>query len=186
MTHGKFIKQIPNMLTLINLSLGLGAILLLIQSDNPYKTLLAPVLIMLGALSDFFDGFLARKLNVATALGKQLDSFADIITFGIAPILLINYTFRYDSILFIIIPSLLFMMAAVYRLARYNLHDFNKYFTGLPITAAGIVLTIYCMIHSLWGTYPHHGFHTEITAVLILMLSLMMISKKKVSRIISN
>jgi len=183
MTNNKFVKHIPNTLTLINMSLGLGAILLLIQSEHLHKTLLASVLIILGAFVDFFDGFFARKLNVVTAMGKQLDSFADIITFGIAPILLINYTSRCESAIFTIIPSLIFMMAGVYRLARYNLNDFSKHFIGLPITAAGVGLTIYCAISSFWLTSLRYDFHTVITIIFIFLLSFMMVSRKKVNRI---
>jgi len=185
MTRDRFIKHIPNTLTLTNLSLGLGAILFLIQSENPQRILIAAVLIMLGALGDFFDGFLARKLNAVTAIGKQLDSFADIITFGVAPILLINYVSQCRQIAFILGSSLIFITAGAYRLARFNLHDFSKHFVGLPITGAGIALTIYCIAYPLWLTYLCYDFSTLITTGFIILLSVLMISSKKVRRILS-
>ena len=176
--NGKFIKHIPNILTVINMSSGICAILFLFQSEHPQKKLIASALIILGAFSDFFDGFFAQKFNVASAMGKQLDSFADIITFGVAPIILINYTMECVPIVFITIPSLIFIMAGAYRLARYNLNDFSKHFKGLPITVAGIVLTIYCIIYPLWGNYQCRNFNIAITAGFIILLSFLMISKK--------
>jgi len=180
----KLIKHIPNTLTLMNLLCGLSAILVLVQSENPHKLLVAPALIMLGAFSDFFDGFLARKLNVVTEIGKQLDSFSDMITFGIAPILLINYTSLCESALFIISSSSIFIMAGAYRLARYNLCDFSEHFIGFPITAAGLSLTIYCLLYPFWCSSLHPHFCTAITTLFLLLLSVMMISRKKVARCI--
>ncbi len=73
--------NIPNLFTAFNMLSGIGAILLVMIGQVQY----APYFIFLGALFDFFDGFLARKLGVTGELGKQLDSFADMITFGLAP-----------------------------------------------------------------------------------------------------
>jgi len=177
------IKYIPNFLTLINMSLGLTSVLVLIQTDHPHKTIIAPVLIILGGLVDFFDGFLARKLKAETNMGKQLDSFADIITFGIAPICLINYIFTCSYPVFIIAVSLIFMMAGAYRLARYNMNDFSNHFMGLPITAAGIGLAVYCMIYPLWVKNLNRPLCTVTTTALIVLLSILMVSKKKIKRI---
>jgi CDP-diacylglycerol--serine O-phosphatidyltransferase len=177
------IKHIPNLLTLINMSLGLTAVLVLIQTAHPHKAAIAAALIVLGGLVDFFDGHLARRLKAESRIGKQLDSFADIITFGIAPICLINYVSTCGAAFFVIGASLIFMMAGAYRLARYNLNDIGSHFMGLPITAAGIALAAYSAIYPLWAAGANYVICTAVTAGFIVLLSAMMISKRKVRRI---
>ena len=183
MNKNKFIRRIPNTLTLINMSLGLAAVLFIIQTEHRQKAVIVPILIILGGIADFFDGYLARKLKVVTSMGKQLDSFADIITFGIAPICLVNYLVPDGHMILIIVSSLLFILAGAWRLARYNLNDFSSHFLGLPITAAGIALAIYCAAYPYWHAYLRPSVGAAITGMLIILLAAMMISKKKVKRI---
>jgi CDP-diacylglycerol--serine O-phosphatidyltransferase len=76
--------NIPNLFTAANLICGVVAIILTLVG----RIDLAPFAIFLGAFFDFFDGFLARKLKVSSEMGKQLDSLADMVTFGVAPGLL--------------------------------------------------------------------------------------------------
>jgi CDP-diacylglycerol--serine O-phosphatidyltransferase len=73
--------NISNLFTASNLLCGIVAIICTLSG----RIEIAPFLIFLGAIFDFFDGFLARKLNVSSELGKELDSLADMITFGLAP-----------------------------------------------------------------------------------------------------
>ena len=73
--------HLPNLFTASNLICGVLAIL----SSLMGRIDIAPYFIFLGAIFDFFDGFLARKLNKMGELGKQLDSLADMVTFGVAP-----------------------------------------------------------------------------------------------------
>ena len=73
--------NIPNLFTASNMLCGIIAILLSVSG----RIDLAPFAIYLGAILDFFDGFLARKLKISGEMGKQLDSLADMITFGVAP-----------------------------------------------------------------------------------------------------
>ena len=73
--------NIPNLFTAANLICGVISILLTLAG----RIDLAPFVIFLGAFFDFFDGFLARKLSVSSEMGKQLDSLADMVTFGVAP-----------------------------------------------------------------------------------------------------
>ena len=169
------LKHIPNLLTLFNITLGLLAILIIIQPSHPHKTLIIPALILMGGIVDFFDGFLARRLGATSAMGKQLDSFADIITFGIAPILLLNYI-SYSPRAILIVSSLAYILAAAYRLARFNLRDFSNHFQGLPITAAGLILALYAAAYPLISPI--------LTPILILTLAVLMVSKKKIKRIL--
>jgi len=182
MSKGKFLKNIPNILTLLNISLGLCAVILLIQVDHPHKTIIAPLLIILGGFADFFDGFLARRLKSVSLMGKQLDSFADIITFGVAPILLLNYITSCEPPIFVIMASLLYIMAGAYRLARFNLADFSNHFAGLPIPVAGIALAIYSILYPFWSEHVFGNRNTIVTTAFVLVLAAMMVSKKKIKR----
>jgi CDP-diacylglycerol--serine O-phosphatidyltransferase len=76
--------NLPNLFTAANLLCGVMAIILTLAG----RIDLAPFAIFIGAILDFFDGFLARKLKVSSEMGKQLDSLADMVTFGVAPGLL--------------------------------------------------------------------------------------------------
>lgn len=182
MKSHRAIKYIPNIFTLTNISLGLASVLFLIQSEHQNKALVVPVLIFLGGVADFFDGYFARKLGASTNLGKNLDSFADIITFGVAPIALINYLSISEHSVFMMVASLIFIMAGAYRLARYNLKDFSSHFMGLPITAAGIMLALYSVTYPHWATDISPIGCEIITTIIILLLSALMISKRSFKR----
>jgi len=165
------------------MTLGIMSILILLQPTHPYKVTIVAAFIIFGGVIDFFDGFIARKLNAETILGKQLDSFADIITFGIAPIMLINYiTHGSQPVVLMAVSSLAFMLAGAYRLARFNLNDFSKYFLGMPITAAGIALVIFGFIYKLWVSNLIPILASITVNAVILGLAAMMISKRKFRR----
>jgi len=173
------IKHIPNILTMANMLSGLTAILLIIQWEHTLKPLIITALILFGAIADFFDGYIARKLNATTAAGKQLDSFADLITFGIAPFVFVNYTAARDYYAVVAISSFIFVSAGAYRLVRYNLGDFRDKFIGLPITAAGSLLTVYCAVYPKWREYLPPEICVAVTVLFIFLLSYLMVSKKK-------
>jgi len=163
-----------------NLALGMWSISLLIHENNPRR---AAILILLGAVIDFFDGNLARKLKVTSDMGKQLDSFADIITFGVAPVVLINHIYaQHLSSGLIWLASMVFMVAGAYRLARFNTADFTNHFLGLPIPVAGGALTVYTLLQPIWIDRFHTPIYPKITVILLVLLSIMMVSKKKVNR----
>ena len=181
MSKYKFVKHIPNILTAANMLSGLTAIIFLLHTDHSNKELIVAAIIIFGSILDFLDGHLARKLDAVTSMGKQLDSFADIITFCIAPICLVNSLFPREQSVLILISSGIFLMAGAYRLARYNISDFSDHFVGLPITAAGTLLGIYCALHPSWVN-QHSVICTLITSLFIVLLSVMMVSKVKVKR----
>ena len=74
-------RNIPNLITLANLACGLVAIVFSLNNNLYF----AGTFIFFGAILDFFDGLSARLLKVSSDLGKQLDSMADMVTFGVAP-----------------------------------------------------------------------------------------------------
>src|SRR5258708_5295955 len=101
-------KQIPNLFTLLNLVFGCCAIVFLLQNgiaifssgdnpqlvDMPEKVTLASLFIGLAAVVDFLDGFVARLFKATSAMGKQLDSLADVVSFGVAPAMIIYQFLR--------------------------------------------------------------------------------------------
>jgi CDP-diacylglycerol---serine O-phosphatidyltransferase len=137
-TVKKLKSQTANVLTLANLSLG-GFAIIVGMNGNLNLSLL---LIFIAALADRFDGMVARKFNIESELGKQLDSMSDIISFGVAPALLIYQgilsEFGAPGAFFIVF----YIGCGAFRLARFNISESNGYFTGLPITAAGVLATL--------------------------------------------
>ena len=146
---------VPNALTLLNLLTGCVAIIIAFKGKNEYN---AAWLILLAAVFDFLDGLAARALDAKSEFGKQLDSLADVVSFGVAPsIILFNWlhlvliesssdsTFELISANFpqvlILMSSLLFVLAGAIRLARFNiLQTESNFFRGLPIPAAALII----------------------------------------------
>jgi CDP-diacylglycerol---serine O-phosphatidyltransferase len=160
---------IPNLLTFINLSCGMLAILFTLTG----KSHLSAAFIIAAAMVDRYDGRIARFFLAESPLGKELDSLADLISFGAAPAVL-----GWDIILkeFGIIGyvvAIIFPIAGAFRLARYNVSDFNNVFTGIPITAAGSFMALDFLITIFYRE------HFIISGVLMVLLSYLMVSKVK-------
>ncbi|KAA0549324.1 CDP-diacylglycerol--serine O-phosphatidyltransferase [Bacillus sp. BGMRC 2118] len=170
-TMKKLKSQTANILTLFNLMLGAFSIIFAMQGQLNLSLLL----IFLAALADRFDGMVARKLQIESEFGKQLDSMCDIISFGVAPALLIYqgvlYTFDAPGIIFCIV----YIACGAIRLARFNITENNGYFTGLPITAAGCLVTLSYLAVPYIPSY--------IFMYLTLVLSLLMISTFKLKKV---
>lgn len=130
--------QSANMMTLFNLTLGILAILLILN-HHAHMSLL---MIFLACLVDRFDGGIARKLNVTSDFGKELDSLCDLISFGVAPALLLYQSFFINYNVFGIFVTIIYILCGAIRLARYNITEFDGSFHGLPITVAGCLLTL--------------------------------------------
>lgn len=158
-------KQIPNLFTLLNLVFGCIAIIFILQPgqtiayiDNegfsqvnlPERITWGALFIFAAALVDFLDGFLARLFKAESSVGKQLDSLSDLVSFGVAPGLILYQLLRIcfakeegglDVSFAFLLPALLIPCAAAWRLARFNLDDEQQYsFKGLPTPAAGLVI----------------------------------------------
>lgn len=142
-------KQIPNLFTLGNLTCGVLAILAIFSEELKSATLL----VILAAVLDFFDGFLARLLKVSGELGKQLDSLADMVTFGIAPSFMlwalagnVEGNARYW-----------FLMLAVfsaYRLAKFNIDTRQtSSFIGVPTPVTGLMCMSWAWIDERYRAY---------------------------------
>ncbi|MDP4179888.1 MAG: CDP-diacylglycerol--serine O-phosphatidyltransferase [Bacillota bacterium] len=178
---------LPNILTLINLSLGVIAILLAVDAErnNANQLFQASLLVMIAALTDRFDGKVARLLDVTSDLGKELDSLSDLISFGVAPVIIAWKVNDYTSIGFLgYLIAVIFPVAGAYRLARYNITTFDNVFRGIPITIAGAFLSImnlYSCFLILRKNYSN--IHSYITIGLVILLSFLMVSKIKFKKI---
>ena len=133
-------KHIPNSLTCCNLICGCMATGAAFYGNY----LWAIIMIVVGAVFDFFDGMMARLLGVSSPIGKELDSLADVVTFGVAPSAMLFYLFHevhYPELLQPLqrlIPYTAFLMAAfsALRLAKFNLDSRQtSSFIGLPTPA---------------------------------------------------
>lgn len=134
--------QIPNMFTMLNLFSGCVA--LVFVADFNFE--LAFYFVCLGIFFDFFDGFFARKFNVAGPLGVQLDSLADMVTSGVVPgFVMFQLLKDYDSINsqnFIAYLGFIITLGACYRLAKFNIDTRQSdSFIGLPTPANALFFT---------------------------------------------
>ncbi|MGN7311784.1 CDP-diacylglycerol--serine O-phosphatidyltransferase [Alkalicoccobacillus gibsonii] len=156
--------QIANALTLINLGFGALAIIYVFHDQLRVGLLL----IAIAAVFDRLDGAAARKFNATSELGKQLDSLSDIISFGVAPAMLMYQAALVEFGIPGAIFAIIYIMCGALRLARFNITESNQYFVGLPITAAGCILTFL----TLFVNYiPNYVFMYVIIALSLLMVS---------------
>jgi len=150
-------QHLPNVLTLLNLFCGSLAVLFAVE--NAFVT--ASLFVFLGIFFDFFDGFVARKLNVQSELGLQLDSLADMVTSGLVPGVVMfnlianavgpnpisnehwNAGIRLQDLETSWLPlfGFLITLASAYRLATFNIdEDQQSYFKGLPTPANTLLI----------------------------------------------
>jgi CDP-diacylglycerol--serine O-phosphatidyltransferase len=178
-------KQLPNLFTLLNLFFGCIAIIFILQNgisilpgadgtqlvDMPEKIWMASLFIALAALVDFLDGFVARLFKATSDKGKQLDSLADVVSFGVAPGMILYQFLRMsfmkqtdglDISLGWLLPAFIFPCAAAYRLAKFNIDSSQQFvFKGMPSPAAGLLIASIPLIY----------WHTNSEAILTLLLN---------------
>ena len=148
----KLIKLLPNILTIFNGLCGVLAIVFIVDYvdysfPKEISYFIAFLLILTASVLDFFDGFVARKINHTSKMGSQLDSFSDLISFALVPSFLV-FDIMQNSDRFMevnlsdgsLLPYLSFLIIpfAMYRLARFNNSINSENFTGLPTPAVGI------------------------------------------------
>ena len=173
------IKHVPNLFTLANLFCGCLATVFLFENNINVNAV--TLIICLGIFFDLLDGFLARKLNVQSKLGLELDSLADLITSGLVPGIIIFRLFKNSSAVelsFIsteLIAYLAFFitMASAYRLANFNIKDSPKnYFIGLPVPANTIMILSLLLVSEL----SINSFVVELIINKYFLISLVIIS----------
>lgn len=129
----------------------------------PEKIYLASVFIGIAAVIDFLDGFVARMLKATSEMGKQLDSLADVVSFGVAPGLIVYQFLRLafaqqqDGLNISaawLLPAFIIPCAGAYRLARYNIDTEQSHgFKGVPIPAVGLLIASFSLIY--WYSNTH-------------------------------
>lgn len=144
-------KHIPNFITLLNLFCGALAVIYGLKGWQ----LFAVYLIVLASLFDFLDGFASRLLNAYSNVGKELDSLSDLVSFGLAPSILLYQ--RFDTYLSPVITQsfstvpieilsftpLLITLFSALRLAKFNVDDTQvKSFRGLPTPANALFIAM--------------------------------------------
>ena len=165
-------KYIPDAITSMNLLCGiLGVILTLKGSPAP-----AFILMLAAAVFDFFDGFAARMLKASSGLGKELDSLADMVSFGVLPsVMLFETMFSSSRSLVCFVPLFLAIMSA-FRLAKFNVDERqHSSFIGLPTPAAAMIcgsLAYFVATHpgSLLESWCHGPVFIPVLSVILAIL----------------
>lgn len=138
------VRNIPNSITCINVLSGCLSIICAFKADTPLwgltGTAWAFIFIAIGAVADFLDGFAARALAAYSDLGKELDSLCDLVTFGVAPAMIVfNLLSLHGADPWVAWTTLLIPVAGAIRLARFNIDTRQtSTFIGLPIPANAI------------------------------------------------
>jgi CDP-diacylglycerol--serine O-phosphatidyltransferase len=145
-------RQLPNLITLLNLACGTAAIVLTLEGQWRWGI----YLLLTASVLDFLDGFAARLLKVSSEIGKQLDSLADMVSFGVLPAVFIYAVFNslfqnqpadagrfYDHLQWVVLISVLVVPAfSAMRLARFNTEENQgAFFYGLPTPAHALFWT---------------------------------------------
>ncbi|MDT9722691.1 CDP-diacylglycerol--serine O-phosphatidyltransferase [Paenibacillus sp. ClWae2A] len=159
-------KSLPSILTLGNLSSGMLAVIMAIHGEFA----LAVMMIWVAMFFDLFDGFAARKLHCEGEFGKSLDSLADVVSFGTAPVLILYLNSMNEVSVLGMALTALFPVCGALRLARYNCQKTaSSGFVGMPITFAGGLMSFF----ALWSPYFTHG----VAYLVIIVLSGLMVSQ---------
>ena len=176
-------KYIPNTLTLLNLFCGCCAIVAILSAEAVYVLLFAGV----GVVFDFFDGAVARWLEVPSTIGKELDSLADLVTFGVLPGAVIYTLLGQNSLELsppgfrpFLLPAFLVSVFACLRLARFNLDTRQEEnFLGLPTPSATMFI-----LGLLWIYHAQSPFWSELVLMpTVLWATVLIISGLMVSEI---
>lgn len=181
----KTLFVLPNLVTLASIFCGFSAIQIVAFDDpTPADFYRAAILLMFAMLFDMLDGRIARMTRTQSAFGLQLDSLADVISFGVAPSLLL-FKWSLHQLSGGLFIAFLFTAAGAVRLARFNVMSSgasgapvkpSKFTTGLPIPpAAGILVALLLADYAVSGALRHEKYAVGVAAITVL-LSLFMVS----------
>jgi CDP-diacylglycerol--serine O-phosphatidyltransferase len=182
----KTLFVLPNLITLGSTFCGFNAIRLVAKdqpnSDDIYR---AAVLLIFAMLFDLMDGRVARMTKTQSAFGLQLDSLSDVISFGVAPALLVYKWVLYREPMLGLLTAFMFVACATIRLARFNVLASSpsgapvkpgNYIIGLPTPpASGILISLVVANHGVGGALGGESYTVILFGVTVL-LSLLMVS----------
>jgi CDP-diacylglycerol--serine O-phosphatidyltransferase len=183
----KTLFLLPNIITLSSVFCGFDSIRLsaTAQSDDDYYR--GSLLLVFALFFDTLDGRVARLTKTQSAFGLQIDSLADVISFGVAPALLVFKWSLWQRPTLGLFASFLFTAAGAVRLARFNVLSMGetgvptkpgKYIVGLPVPgAAGILISLVLANHAMGGELQLYAAkYVWLMIVLTIFLSLLMVS----------
>jgi len=211
-------KHLPNLLTLANLFCGCIAIAYILTAQ-PYTSMslegggglpswkwvygaeqmyYGSIFIFIAAVCDMLDGFVARALNVFSPIGKDLDSLADVVSFGVAPSIIIFKLLwdalmgeknAFDVSMIGMVPAFLIACFAALRLAKFNITSTEQkgYFIGMPVPATGVLIGSFPLI--LWYNPYHLAAYFQNKWVLYFVIALvcwLMVSKIRFLKMIPS
>lgn len=180
----RVVVVVPSFFTLANLFFGFWSIVSAFNQNFKW----AGFFIVFAGILDMFDGRIARLSNTGSKFGAELDSLVDIVSFGVAPALLMYFLEFASAGRFGWVVCYLYVVAAALRLARYNVlasAGHSAWFTGLPSPAAGMTLaTYYVFSQTPWyrASLAYLDLQHEGLTVLILLLAALMVSNVKYPR----
>lgn len=181
---GRVIVVVPSLFTLANLFFGIWSIVLASQGSF----YLASWWIVIAGVWDMLDGTFARVSKTGTRFGAELDSLVDLVSFGIAPAMLIYFLQLADLGPFTWVFAYAFVVCVALRLARYNTQhpgEGSREFTGLPSPAAGMTLATFYpftrteFFQSQLSDLPW----SQLLIFLMIALSVAMVSQVKYARL---
>lgn len=167
-------KMIPSAFTLANLLLGVVALVNIM--DKHFA--LASFMILLSMILDGMDGRIARRFDATSPFGKELDSLSDLVSFGVAPAILIYALKLHEFRILGLVLTLAFVLCGASRLARFNVQNITDYFVGVPITAAGSLLALFALMDILVKRHIPPTFF----AIMMALLAFLMVSKIRVPK----
>ena len=173
-------RLLPNLITFTGLVCAFSAVVLAVHQE----LVMAGMCILAGNLLDALDGGLARRLGVASAFGLQLDSLVDVVTFGVAPCVLVYQYLRSLALSPLTLSPVVtwvacagYMIGGVFRLARFNLLPPKKSHSesvGLTISISGAILALSVLSDR---TYGHRLIPAVAFPALVVVLTLLMVSR---------
>lgn len=176
-------KEIPNLLTLGNLLAGCLGIVFVMQGN----LLWASYCIGISLICDFFDGFLARLLHAYSEIGKQLDSLADMVSFGVLPSFMLLHLVEKscDSLCYYGLggfykPYMVFALAlaSAYRLAKFNIDTRQTdQFIGVPTPANGLFIASIPVILAFQPSFAPYFLHFNGLLMYAVIMSYLMVSE---------
>ena len=179
--------SLPNLITFCNIFFGFASVVAVVRSSGgeSFGLTQAAWFIIIAAIFDALDGKLARKMNRQSHFGMELDSLADVVSFGLAPSILIYHAYfqgwfeqgRFWGLLGILVASLPLIFGS-FRLARFNMESTESstkpMFSGMPIpVGAGLIATFILFNQAHWGELVLRPF----VLPLVLLCSLLMVSR---------
>ncbi len=166
--------KFADLFTLLNVALGLLSIVFSISNSFSY----AAYVLLVAVVFDYLDGKIAKTLHQQNVFGKELDSLADTVSFGVAPaifgfsIMQFASSMKQLQVTFGIIAFTIFLFCGILRLARYNIMDLKGSFQGMPITVNGIIIPLIYFLNIKLKFYPY----------IYLALGILMVSSLRIKK----